>query len=99
MITPKEYASLLSSINKKFNKIDNMRVHNILSNYYPKVKKITEITLKIDYTKNGEPLSNNINKIGVPENAVQKQIKFRLDKCDKMYILLWIDMFIKNKEG
>jgi hypothetical protein len=104
MMTPKEYAGLLLDINKKFSKLKNMNVHSVHSTYYSKPKKISEILLKIDYTEDGSPLSVQVNKVGVPINAKQKQIKFRLDKCDKIYILLWIDNFIKankkeNKNG
>jgi hypothetical protein len=99
MITPKEYAGLLTSINKKIAKMKNISIHHIHSTYYPKAKKISQISMRINYTEDGSPLSNEINKVGVPINAKQKQIRFRLNECNKTYILFWLDTFIILKRG
>ena len=94
----KEYAELLDYINERSNELDNVNVYRVHSSYDPHNNEIGKVTLKVNYTKDGTPLSTAFNAKGKPtKNLVQRSVQFRGDNCNSNEIKTWLDNFMQEK--
>ena len=95
-MTNREYAELLDYVNEKANEIDNVSVYRVHSSHDPKANKISKVVLKMNYTKDGKPLPDNISG-KLPKNVIERSVQFRGLECNKDLIKEWIDDFIDEK--
>lgn len=95
-MTNKEFAELLEYIDTASDKFENVTVYRVHSSYSPRSGKISKITLKVNYTKDGKPLPKIINGI-LPKNVIQRSQAFKSDECNKEIIVKWLDGFIEEK--
>ena len=97
-MTNKEYAEVLDYVNERSNELENVNVYRVHSSYDPKNNQIGKVTLKVNYTKDGKPLPENITG-KLPKNLIQRSVQFRGDNCSKEEVINWIDDFMKEKSN
>ena len=98
-MTTIEYVKVAEVIDKFSNQIKNVRIYKVHLSYDPKISSITKITLKLNYTKDGRPLPDEITTKKVPKYIVQRTEHFRGESCTSKYIIDWLTDFIYDKAG
>lgn len=93
-----EYAEVLDYVNSRSSELDNVNVFRVHSSYDPKSNQISKVALKVNYTKDGAPLSTAFNAKGKPtKNFIQRSVQFRGDRCTKEEVITWLDNFMQEK--
>ena len=93
-----EFAEVLDYVNSRSSELDNVNVYRVHSSYDPQSNEIGKVTLKVNYTKDGTPLSSAFNSKGKPtKNLVQRSVQFRGENCTKEEVITWIDNFMQER--